>query len=539
MKKIEAFVRHEAFEPIRTELLDKGFPSLSLSEVKGSGRQKGIVETYRGSTLTVNVRPKLKIEVVVEDKDKSLVVETILKHARTGDVGDGKIFVIPVEEAIRIRTGEEGDDVLQAHPEAGGRLGSMEDTPRASRPGGVFLSGPPDARPPGTDARRAPGGRRAGGRRGARGSGGGRPGRDRAPGARPRCRIGARRRSGRARQDARGTLRRDEPVEGVECEVPVIAGDERIGWALALAAEPQRASPRRGRPRGGPEGRCARFAHRARRHRRARRGRRRASRHPPRGAPSQEGRGRRGRTPGGADGLRPERAAPSPSSPRCRAHDRATRRPWSPASIPAPLPRRSARRTRPTPRVVRIYALLPARAGDDPSGATIASARRISERLRSLGPSAFSSFCETPSELDRAIAEAELMLDVIGRDERMASQLGSGVGDGVYRLLFRAMASDPEEVRRFYSDTVEPLVAHDREYRTDLLGTLEAYLVERLQHERDGPGGLRAPPHRRPPPRPHPRAVRPRPRLGRGPRAPRPRHQGLPDHRADAAEVGG
>src|SRR5215510_10402345 len=82
MKKIEAFIRHEAFEPIRAELLDKGFPSLSIIEAKGSGRQKGIVERYRGSTLTVNVRPKLKLEVVVEDKDKSLVVETILKHAR-------------------------------------------------------------------------------------------------------------------------------------------------------------------------------------------------------------------------------------------------------------------------------------------------------------------------------------------------------------------------------------------------------------------------------------------------------------------------
>ncbi|MDQ3760022.1 MAG: P-II family nitrogen regulator [Actinomycetota bacterium] len=117
MKKIEAFIRHESFEPIRTELLDKGFPSLSISEVKGSGRQKGVVETYRGSTLTVNVRPKLKIEVVVSDKDKPVVVETILKHARTGEVGDGKIFVLPVEEAIRIRTGEEGDGVLQAHPE--------------------------------------------------------------------------------------------------------------------------------------------------------------------------------------------------------------------------------------------------------------------------------------------------------------------------------------------------------------------------------------------------------------------------------------
>ncbi len=114
MKKIEAFIRHEAFEPIRAELLDKGFPSLSIIEAKGSGRQKGIVERYRGSTLTVNVRPKIKLEVVVEDKDQGVVVETILKHARTGEVGDGKIFVLPVEEAIRIRTGEDGQEVLQA-----------------------------------------------------------------------------------------------------------------------------------------------------------------------------------------------------------------------------------------------------------------------------------------------------------------------------------------------------------------------------------------------------------------------------------------
>ena len=118
MKKIEAFIRHEAFEPIRAELLDKGFPSLSIIEAKGSGRQKGIVERYRGSTLTVNVRPKVKLEIVVEDKDKPVVVETILKHARTGEVGDGKIFVIPVEEAIRIRTGEGGEPVLQLHEES-------------------------------------------------------------------------------------------------------------------------------------------------------------------------------------------------------------------------------------------------------------------------------------------------------------------------------------------------------------------------------------------------------------------------------------
>ena len=118
MKMITAYIRHEAFEPIRAELLEKGFPSLSIGEVKGSGRQKGIVEHYRGSTLTVNVRPKLKLEIVVDDTEKSMVVETILKHARTGEIGDGKIFVVPVEEAVRIRTGEEGEDVLQAHTEA-------------------------------------------------------------------------------------------------------------------------------------------------------------------------------------------------------------------------------------------------------------------------------------------------------------------------------------------------------------------------------------------------------------------------------------
>ena len=117
MKKVEAFIRHEAFEPIRAELVEKGLPSLSVGEAKGSGRQKGMVEGYRGSSLTISVRPKLKLEIVVEDKDKGLVVATILKHARTGEVGDGKIFVLPVEEAIRIRTGEDGEAVLQAHSE--------------------------------------------------------------------------------------------------------------------------------------------------------------------------------------------------------------------------------------------------------------------------------------------------------------------------------------------------------------------------------------------------------------------------------------
>ncbi|MEI7889296.1 MAG: P-II family nitrogen regulator [Actinomycetes bacterium] len=118
MKKIEAFVRHEAFEPIREEMLELGFPSLTVTEVKGSGRQKGIVETYRGAQLTNHLRPKIKIECVVEDGHVETVVQTILKHARTGNVGDGKIFVMAVEAAYRVRTGESGDLILQAHEPA-------------------------------------------------------------------------------------------------------------------------------------------------------------------------------------------------------------------------------------------------------------------------------------------------------------------------------------------------------------------------------------------------------------------------------------
>ena len=81
MKKVEAYVRHEAFEPIRHELLELGFPSLTISEVKGSGRQKGITERYRGAELTNYLRPKIKLECVVADRDVQTIVDTILKHA--------------------------------------------------------------------------------------------------------------------------------------------------------------------------------------------------------------------------------------------------------------------------------------------------------------------------------------------------------------------------------------------------------------------------------------------------------------------------
>lgn len=124
-----------------------------------------------------------------------------------------------------------------------------------------------------------------------------------------------------------------------------------------------------------------------------------------------------------------------------------------------------------------LFALLPGREGEGEAEKALERARKIAGRLRSHGPAAFSSYCADPADLDRAVREAELALDVISRDERLADQLQDGIGGGVYRLLFRALASSPEEVRSFYGDTVEPLVEHDRQYRTDLLGTLEAYLA--------------------------------------------------------------
>ena len=117
MKLVMAYIRHEAFEPIRMELLELGFPSMSITEVKGSGRQKGITEQYRGSSVTNYLRPKIKIECVVASGDVQAIVDTILRHARTGSIGDGKVFVMPVEEAYRIRTGESGEETLQAHPD--------------------------------------------------------------------------------------------------------------------------------------------------------------------------------------------------------------------------------------------------------------------------------------------------------------------------------------------------------------------------------------------------------------------------------------
>ncbi len=118
MKLVTAYIRHDAFEPIRAELLELGFPSLTICDVKGSGRQKGITEQYRGASVTNYLRPKLKLEIGVSAGDVQTIVDTILKHARTGTVGDGKIFVTSIEQTYRIRTGESGEETLQVHPDA-------------------------------------------------------------------------------------------------------------------------------------------------------------------------------------------------------------------------------------------------------------------------------------------------------------------------------------------------------------------------------------------------------------------------------------
>jgi sugar diacid utilization regulator len=124
----------------------------------------------------------------------------------------------------------------------------------------------------------------------------------------------------------------------------------------------------------------------------------------------------------------------------------------------------------------RVYAILPARGGDEAAGSALASARGLVTRLRSDGPSAFSSFYPDPADLHQAIREAELVLEVISRDPRLADRLAGGADDAVYRLLLRALASNPDEVSSFYEDTVAPIVRYDRRYRSDLLPTLESYL---------------------------------------------------------------
>ncbi|HEY6626782.1 MAG: P-II family nitrogen regulator [Ignavibacteriaceae bacterium] len=112
MKKIEAIIRPFKLEEVKEALVEEGIRGLTISEVRGYGRQKGHTETYRGSEYRIEFVPKIKIEVVIEDSKVEKVVDAILKTAKTGQVGDGKIFIYNVEDVVRIRTGESGKDAL-------------------------------------------------------------------------------------------------------------------------------------------------------------------------------------------------------------------------------------------------------------------------------------------------------------------------------------------------------------------------------------------------------------------------------------------
>ncbi|MGH8101014.1 MAG: P-II family nitrogen regulator [Chthoniobacterales bacterium] len=112
MKKIEAVVKPFKSEAVREALIEIGVEGMTMSEVKGFGRQKGHSEIYRGSEYTVDFLPKVKFEVVIADDRVGRAVDAILNAAKTGKIGDGKIFVTPVEEAVRIRTGERGPEAV-------------------------------------------------------------------------------------------------------------------------------------------------------------------------------------------------------------------------------------------------------------------------------------------------------------------------------------------------------------------------------------------------------------------------------------------
>ena len=112
MKKIEAIIRPHKIDDVREALLEAGFRGMSVTEVKGFGRQKGHTEVYRGSEYHIDFLPKIKLELIVPDNQVDSALSIIIKQAKTGEVGDGKIFVLPVNDAIRVRTEESGDTAL-------------------------------------------------------------------------------------------------------------------------------------------------------------------------------------------------------------------------------------------------------------------------------------------------------------------------------------------------------------------------------------------------------------------------------------------
>lgn len=112
MKKVEAVIRVDKLHPVKVALEELGYPGLTVTEVRGHGNQKGITEIWRGRTFKVDLLPKVKMEIVVPDENVEKLVDTIMHVARTGNIGDGKIFISPVDEIVRIRTGEKGKQAV-------------------------------------------------------------------------------------------------------------------------------------------------------------------------------------------------------------------------------------------------------------------------------------------------------------------------------------------------------------------------------------------------------------------------------------------
>lgn len=112
MKKVEAIIRPFKLDEVKIALVNAGIVGMTVSEVRGFGRQKGQTERYRGSEYTVEFLQKLKVEIVIEDAQVDMVVDKIISSARTGEIGDGKIFISPVEQVVRIRTGEKNTEAV-------------------------------------------------------------------------------------------------------------------------------------------------------------------------------------------------------------------------------------------------------------------------------------------------------------------------------------------------------------------------------------------------------------------------------------------
>ena len=112
MKKIEAIIRPERLGPVRKALEELGYPGMTIFEVKGHGKETGLTEQWRGQEYKVELLPRIKVEIVVLDDDVAKTLNAVVRSARTGETGDGKLFVLPVDGAVRVRTGEEGENAI-------------------------------------------------------------------------------------------------------------------------------------------------------------------------------------------------------------------------------------------------------------------------------------------------------------------------------------------------------------------------------------------------------------------------------------------